>query len=63
MEKTIQLPLKNSNFLIIQRVPIPYLSKNSPDDRLIFLSFTYHNGKEELALWRNGPGRPDPSEE
>jgi hypothetical protein len=23
----------------------------------------YHNGKEELGVWRTGPGRPDPSEE
>lgn len=30
---------------------------------MMVLSLVYHNGKEEVALWRTGPGRGDPSEE
>jgi len=44
-------------------VPLPYLSKNNPEERLVLMSFSYHNGKEELGVWRTGPGRPDPAEE
>lgn len=42
---------------------MPYLSKNNKDERLVVLSCVYNNGKDEVALWRTGPGRPDPSEE
>lgn len=42
---------------------MPYLSKNGTEDRLVVLSFVYNNGREEVALWRTGPGRPDASEE
>lgn len=27
------------------------------------LSFVYNNGRDEVALWRTGPGRADPCEE
>jgi hypothetical protein len=45
----------------MQRVPVPYLSKT--EDRLVVLSFVYNNGKDEVAVWRTGPGKPDISEE
>lgn len=46
----------------MQRVPLPYLSRMGTDERLIVLSFVYHNGREEVTVWRTGPGRSDHSE-
>lgn len=42
---------------------MPYLSKTNPEERLVALSCVYNNGKDEVALWRTGPGRPDPIED
>ena len=29
----------------------------------MILSFVYNNGRDEVVVWRTGPGRPDSSEE
>jgi hypothetical protein len=42
---------------------LPYLSKSNTEERLVVLSCVYNNGREEVALWRTGPGRVDPSED
>ena len=41
---------------------MPYLSKRG-EERIIVLSFVYHTGREELGVWRTGPGKADSSEE
>jgi hypothetical protein len=42
-------------------VPLKYLAKNNPEERLVVFSFKYKNGKEEVGVWRTGPGKPDPA--
>ena len=44
-------------------VPLNYLAKNNQEERLVMFSFKFKTGKEEVGVWRTGPGRPDPSEE
>lgn len=44
-------------------VPLNYLSRNNPEERLVVFSFSYKNAKDEVSVWRTGPGRADASED
>jgi hypothetical protein len=44
-------------------VPLNYLSKNNQDERLVVFSFKYKSSKEDVGVWRTGPGRADPVED
>lgn len=63
MEAIAKLPRKIRKIFPIQMVPLNYLSRNNPEERLAVFSFSYKGSKEMISVWRTGPGRPDPSEE
>lgn len=60
MEEISKLSTTLRKIMIMKMVPLKYLAKNNPEERLVVFSFKYKNGKEEVGVWRTGPGKADP---